>query len=148
MRTLLFAIALALTINPASAQVTDPTDQVRAAIVDMNKAAAKLDADGFMRSYWQSPDLTITFDGDTMRDWTTILGEQRKWWSDKRTGITFAEERPPEVLAQGGGIVTSIQWMKVTSVGGKKPSRLVITSVWKKLPEGWRIVLAHETLVR
>jgi len=43
-RTLLFAIALTLTINPASAQVADPTDQVRAAIVDMNKAAAKLDA--------------------------------------------------------------------------------------------------------
>ena len=146
MRALIFAIAIASTANATSAPIVDPVDQVRASIVDMNKAAEKLDADGFMRSYWQSPNLTITFDGETMRGWTSILGEQRKWWSDKQAGISFAEQRPPEVVAQSDGVVTSIQWMKVISAG-KKPSQLVITSVWKKLPGGWRVVLAHETLL-
>lgn len=147
MRALVFAIAIASTASATSAPLVDPVDQVRASIVTMNKAAEKLDADGFMRSYWQSPNLTITFDGETMRGWTKILGEQRKWWSDKQARITFAEQRAPEVVDQGDGVVTSIQWMAVTSATGKKPSQLVITSVWKKLPDGWRVVLAHETLI-
>jgi ketosteroid isomerase-like protein len=32
---------------------------------------------------------------------------------------------------------------------GKKGSVLVVaTSVWRKLPEGWRIVVAHESLIQ
>ena len=113
----------------------------------MEGAAAKLDADEFMRSYWQSPELTITFDGETLRGWETILREQRKWWSDKNAGIKFTEQRPPEIMTQAKGVVTSVQWMAIASARDQKPSRLVITSVWKKRPEGWRIVLAHESLV-
>jgi len=62
-----------------------------------------------------------SFDGETMRGWETILREQRKWWSDKNAGIRFSKQRPPEMVQQGAGVVT---------------------------PEGWRIVLAHESLVR
>lgn len=113
----------------------------------MISAAAKLDADEFMRSYWQSPALAITFDGETMRGWDTILSEQRKWWSDKKAGIKFEEGRSPEIVSQGSDVATSIQWMNVTSADNNKPSKLVITSVWRKLPEGWRVVLAHETLI-
>jgi len=113
----------------------------------MMSAAGKLDADEFMRSYWQSPALAITFDGETLRGWGAILSEQRKWWSDKNSGIKFEEGRPPEIVYQGSDVATSIQWMNVTSPEKKKPRRLVITSVWRKLPEGWRVVLAHETLI-
>ncbi|MCW2414225.1 ketosteroid isomerase-like protein [Sphingobium sp. B8D3A] len=112
----------------------------------MISAAEKLDADDFMRSYWQSPSLVITFDGETMRGWDVILSEQRKWWSDKNAGIKFKEGRPAEIVSQGNDVATSIQWMNVTDAGHKKPGKLVITSVWRKLPEGWRVVLAHETL--
>lgn len=147
MRSLSTAITLVLMLYSSPLQASTPADQVRSAIAGMNRAAEKLDADEFMRGYWQSPDLAITFDGETMRGWSTILGEQRKWWSDKQAGTTFAEQRPPEVIAQDGNIVTSIQWMSVTNAANKKPSRLVITSVWRRLPEGWRIVLAHETLI-
>ena len=146
MRSSSAAITLALMIYSSVAQAKSPADQVRSAIADMNEAAAKLDADAFMRSYWQSPALAVTFDGATMRGWTTILSEQRKWWSDKQAGIKFEEQRPPEIVAQGTNIVTSIQWMHVMNAGSKKPAQLVITSVWKRRPEGWRVVLAHETL--
>ncbi|WP_298092365.1 nuclear transport factor 2 family protein [uncultured Sphingomonas sp.] len=122
-------------------------DQVRRAIMDMNRAAERLDADAFMRSYWRSPRLTITFDAETMRGWDTIAREQRKWWADKNAGIRFEEQGPAEIVSQGKGVVTSLQHMRVSRAGDPKPARLVITSVWKKLPEGWRVVLAHESLV-
>jgi len=147
MRNLTAAIALTLAICSSPVEARTPEDQVRDAIAGMMSAAGTLDADEFMRSYWQSPALAITFDGETLRGWHTILTEQRKWWSDKNSGIKFEEGRPPEIVSQGSDVATSIQWMNVTSPENKKPSRLVITSVWRKLPEGWRVVLAHETLI-
>lgn len=146
MRSLLVALLLNLTVGSPPATAQSPAQQVRSAIVEMNRAAAKSDADEFMRHYWRSDDLAITFDGETMRGWQRILQEQRKWWADKRAGTTFGEQRAPEIVVQGSGVATTIQWMSVSSARSEKPAQLVITSVWKKLPEGWRIVLAHETL--
>lgn len=121
---------------------------MRTAIGDMNKSAESLDADRFMIWYWNSPSLTITFDDETLRGWQPVLDQQRRWWSDKISGIKFTEQRPPEIIMQDASIVTSIQWMTVGSAAESgKPARLVVTSVWKKLPEGWRIVIAHESLV-
>ena len=142
----LFMIPIACVAS--AAQATDPASQVRDVMKEMDEAAAALDADRFMSFYWRSPSLTITFDGQAMRGWDTILVEQRKWWSDKSAGIKFGEARPPEVAVQSRDVVTSVQWMSVaTGDASKKPSQLVITSVWKKLAIGWRIVLAHESLV-
>ncbi|MCW2413476.1 MULTISPECIES: nuclear transport factor 2 family protein [unclassified Sphingobium] len=146
MRRFTTAVALTLAICTSPIHAQSPEDQVRKAIAGMISAAEKLDADDFMRSYWQSPSLVITFDGETMRGWDVILSEQRKWWSDKNAGIKFKEGRPAEIVSQGNDVATSIQWMNVTDAGHKKPGKLVITSVWRKLPEGWRVVLAHETL--
>lgn len=143
--TMATAFTLALCASPVAAQ--RPEDEVRKAISGMISAARRLDADEFMRSYWRSPKLVITFDGETMRGWEVIVNEQRKWWSDKNAGIEFEEGEPAEIVSQGSDVVTSIQWMNVTDGSSKKPGKLVITSVWRKLPEGWRVVLAHETLI-
>lgn len=147
MRNLTAAIAITLAICSSSVEARTSEDQVRDAIAGMMSAAGKLDADEFMRSYWQSPSLAITFDGETLRGWDAILNEQRKWWSDKNSGIKFEEGRPPEIVSQERDVATSIQWLNVTSPETEKPNRLVITSVWRKLSEGWRVVLAHETLI-
>ncbi|PZU06041.1 nuclear transport factor 2 family protein [Sphingomonas sp.] len=152
MRSTTAAIILLLSASSIAHAAESPSQpaeaQVRMAIADMKDAADNLDADRFMIWYSNSPTLTITFDGQTMRGWQHILDQQREWWRDKNAGISFSEQRPAEIVAQGTDVVTSIQWMTVgnRSEGGK-PALLVITSVWRKLPEGWRIVLAHESLV-
>jgi ketosteroid isomerase-like protein len=150
MRTIL---ALALLTTPTFALSAQPPNtevaEVREAIAAMSGAAADLDAEKFMQWYWKSPSLAITFDEQTLRGWDQILTEQRKWWSNKNAGLQFEDERPPELVRQAPGIVTSIQWMTVKSKEHDgNPAKLVITSMWRKQPDGWRIVLAHETLAR
>lgn len=147
MQMLTSALLLPVIAHAAAVQAEAPEAEVRDALASMNSAAADLNADEFMGWYWDSPSLVITFDGETMRGWEKILAEQRKWWSDKSSGIKFAEQRPAEIMMQGSGVATSIQWMAVGPGDGGNPSKLVITSVWKKLPQGWRIVVAHESLV-
>jgi len=131
----------AAVLQPQSAEI-----EVRSALVEMNAAAAELDADRFMVWYWNSPSLVITFDDQTMEGWQAILSQQKEWWSDKSSGVQYAEERPAMVIVQSADVVTTVQWMAVRDGQGALLTRLVVTSIWKKLPEGWRIVLAHETL--
>jgi ketosteroid isomerase-like protein len=147
MRSLMFAALLpAITIACAAQAETGP-GEVRRAIAGMNVAASKLDADTFMGWYWNSPSLVITFDGEVMRGWQNILAAQRGWWSDKKNGVRFTQARAPEIASQGCDVVTTIQWMDVADPKSALPSKLVITSVWRKRAEGWRIVLAHESLM-
>lgn len=141
----LFLVAPAA-VHAAAPQPQDAETQVRAAITAMNTAAAELDADRFMAWYWNSPSLMITFDDETLQGWQVILEQQREWWSDRSSGVQYAEERPAVVRVQSADVVTTIQWMTVKDGQDAVLTRLVVTSVWKKLPEGWRIVLAHETL--
>jgi ketosteroid isomerase-like protein len=57
----------------------------------------------------------------------------------------------PEITEISADVIATLQSMEVTSTGpdGKQASaQVVATSVWKKLPEGWRIVLAHESLIQ
>jgi uncharacterized protein (TIGR02246 family) len=147
MRNLRFAALLpALTVSYAAQAQTGPAE-VRRAIANMNVAASKLDADTFMVWYWNSSSLVITFDGEVMRGWQNILAAQRGWWSDKKSGVRFTEAREPEIVSQGHDVITTIQWMNVADPKSASPSKLIITSVWRKRAEGWRIVLAHESLV-
>jgi uncharacterized protein (TIGR02246 family) len=147
MRALKHISVVIAAIVACDAQAQSAHVEVRRAMAQMNSAAAALDADAFMAWYWKSPSLVITFDGEVMHGWQNILSAQRKWWSDKNSGIAFSEEREPEIVSQGPAVLTSIQWMSVRDAKRAKPSRLIITSVWRKRPEGWRIVLAHESLI-
>lgn len=147
MRNLMFAALLPAITIPYAAQAETGPVEVRRAIAGMNVAASRLDADAFMVWYWNSPSLVITFDGKVMRGWQNILAAQRGWWSDKKSGVRFTEAHEPEIASQGSDVITTIQWMNVADPKSPSPSKLVITSVWRKRAEGWRIVLAHESLV-
>lgn len=147
MRNLMFAALLPASVFTTPTQAQNAPAEVRKAVVQMNEAAKTLEADAFMALYWNSPALVVTFDGEVMRGWQKILAAQRLWWKDKNSGVQFSEEREPEIVSQGKDVVTSIQWMTVRDPKSAVPSQLVITSVWRKRPEGWRIVLAHESLV-
>lgn len=147
MRSFKFAIGLASATLACAAQAQSNHGEVRKAIAQMNSAAAARDADAFMAWYWNSPSLVVTFDGEVMRGWKNILAAQRGWWSDKNAQISFSEEREPEIMSQAPNVVTSIQWVRVRDAATAKSSKLVVTSVWRKRAEGWRIVLAHESLI-
>jgi uncharacterized protein (TIGR02246 family) len=122
---------------------------IRVALSAMQDAANAHDTDRFMNWYLHDNSLVITFDGDTMRGWQAIRDQQLAWWDNGKSKAVYREEQRPEITMQGSDIATTVQWLEVSgpTVDNKaKPARLVVTSVWKQRPEGWRIVLAHESL--
>ena len=125
--------------------------QVRALLNEMLDAANAHDTDRFMSVYARSPSLKVTFDGVTMRGWQTVRDEQLQWWDDGKSDAVYRMRAAPEITEISQDVTATLQSMEVTSTGSngmKTTVQVVATSIWKKLPEGWRIVLAHESLVQ
>lgn len=125
--------------------------QVERLMDEMLVAANAHDTDRFMAVYANTPSLVVTFDDMTMRGWKKVRDQQLEWWNGGNSDAVYRMRSAPQITPISADVVATLQSMDVTSTGpdGKKGSvQVVSTSVWHKLPEGWRIVVAHESLIR
>ena len=100
------------------------------------------DLEGFMGGYWHSPELTFFSDGKEQDGWeATIERYLAKYASpgQEMGQLEFSSLRI-EVLGQDAAFVRG-SW-KLTMSDGKTPHGL-FTLVFRKFPEGWKIVHDH-----
>ena len=149
---LLLVVAL---LAPAHAGADDAPPSVQAQLAplldEMLAAANAHDTDRFMAVYARSDDLVVQFDDQTLRGWQTVRDQQDEWWAGGTSDAVYRYRSAPEITVIAPDVVSTLQSMDVASTmpDGKKGSVLVVaTSVWRKLPEGWRIVVAHESLIQ
>jgi ketosteroid isomerase-like protein len=100
------------------------------------------DLEAFMAGYWHSPELTFFSGGKEQDGWeATIERYLAKYASpgQEMGKLEFSGLRV-EVLSQDSGFVRG-SW-KLTMSNGKTP-RGLFTLVFRKFPEGWKIVHDH-----
>jgi uncharacterized protein (TIGR02246 family) len=98
--------------------------------------------DGFMAGYWNSPDLTFFSGGKQTAGWQATLDRYRATYASpghEMGTLEFSGLRI-EMLGPDAAFVRG-QW-HLTMPDGKTPHGL-FTLVFRKLPEGWRIVHDH-----
>lgn len=146
-KVLTAALAIAVTLN---ANAT-PESELRPLLDEMIVSANAHDSDRFMALYQKSPSLTISFDDMVMTGFDAILAQQREWWENGKATPIYAELVPTRIQPISADVSATLQTLEVKA-GPNAPAgkrvKLTITSVWKRLPEGWRIVLAHESMTR
>jgi beta-aspartyl-peptidase (threonine type) len=100
------------------------------------------DLDGFMIGYWQSPDLTFFSGKDVTSGWQATLDRYRKRYQvegpDKMGTLSFSDLKI-DLLGPDSAFVRG-RWKLVTS---KEPLDGLFTLLFKRKPEGWRIVHDH-----
>ena len=121
-------------------------------LVDASERAANAhDTDAYMAYLRKSPDLVFAINGQIIRGWDKLHAQQRVWWKNGKSDAVYTATAAPEfdTLAPDTVLVTQQLASRRTGTDGK-PSlgTFVVTSVWKHLPEGWRIVYAHESWAR
>lgn len=134
----------------AAAEQPEASQQLQPLLDEMLLAANAHDTDRFMALYDNSPALVLTFDDTTLRGWQAIRDQQLEWWNGGTSDAVYRLRSAPQVTVIDADVVATLQDMDVTATGpdGKSGTvRVVATSIWKKLPEGWRIVLAHESMI-
>jgi beta-aspartyl-peptidase (threonine type) len=101
----------------------------------------KGDLEGFMQGYWKSPDLTFFSGKEITKGWQATLERYRKRYQaeGKEMGKLTFSDLEIEVVGPDSAFVRG-RWKVVTS---KETLGGLFTLLFKKRPEGWRIVHDH-----
>jgi ketosteroid isomerase-like protein len=102
------------------------------------------DLEAFMAGYWNSPELTF-FGARRTSGWQATLDRYRKTYqgAGREMGNLEFSDLKIEQLAPGAAFVRG-SW-KLTMSDGKTPHGF-FTLVFRKFPEGWKIVHDHSSL--
>jgi beta-aspartyl-peptidase (threonine type) len=137
---------LMLALTPALALADEPKEadaaKKIAQVLEMQALAwNKGDLKGFMAGYWKSPDLTFYSGKDKTRGWQATLEryEKRYQAEGKEMGKLTFSELEIDVLGTNSAVVRG-RWKVVTS---KETLGGLFTLIFKKTPDGWRIVHDH-----
>ena len=134
MRILFLLLALSVLLTAQTSPVQQVLHQQQA---DWNRH----DLEAFMSGYWNSPSLTF-FGAKKASGWQATLDRYRKTYQGEgheMGKLEFSGLRV-EVLSQDSAFVRG-SW-KLTMSDGKTPHGL-FTLVFRKFPEGWKVVHDH-----
>ncbi len=135
---------IVLTGAPLSAESPKPpTDEqaIRAVLDAQMKSWNKGDLEGFMAGYWASPQLTFFGGGTRLEGWQATLDRYRKRYQSEGQEmgkLTFSDLQI-EQLGPNSAYVRG-RWQLVRSKD--KPGGL-FTLIFRRFPQGWRIIHDH-----
>jgi beta-aspartyl-peptidase (threonine type) len=137
----LWVLAFTSTAVSMQSGTTDARADVRRVLQDQQQAWNEGSVERFMAGYWHSPDLTFFSGRETRHGWNETLTRYRQKYQGegKEMGqLTFSEVDvnlvgPDHAWVRGQWQLT----MKKQAVSG------LFTLIFRKFPEGWRIVHDH-----
>ena len=98
--------------------------------------------EAYMNGYWRSPDLTFYSGGTVTKGWEPTLERYRRRYQSggNQMGHLDFQDLEIDLLSRRSAVVMG-KW-QLTMKDGKTPHGL-FTLIFKRFPEGWRIVHDH-----
>ncbi len=125
-----------------SAEAHSPAGEVRAVLDAQAAAWNRGDVDSFMEGYWKSRKTTFVGASGVLRGWREVLERYKRTYPDRATmGTLTFSDLEVTVLSPASALVLG-RWR--LERGSDNPGG-VFTLVFRKFPEGWRIIHDHTT---
>ena len=125
----------------APASAASPAQQIRTVMDKQVVAWNNHDLEGFMSSYWNSPELTFYSGPDKFAGWQTAIDRYRKRYQGegKEMGHLDFTDLQIESLGPDSAFVTGHWHLKFTigEAGG------LFTLIFRHYPDGWKIIHDH-----
>ena len=144
MKALIFFAALLLSTTVCFAQSSRETAGFKTDIIAVMDAQAAAwnrgDIDGFMRGYWNSPDLLFVSGDSVTRGWQPTLDRYKKNYdSREKMGTLKFTDLEVNVISKTAAVVLG-SWSLSRAADNPKGK---FTLIFRKLKDGWRIVHDH-----
>lgn len=98
------------------------------------------DIDGFMKGYWQSEKLTFISGTDVTRGWQPTLDRYKRGYDTRaKMGVLTFSDLEVTVLAKDAAVVLG-SWALKRDMDNPRGK---FTLTFRKLKDGWRIVMDH-----
>ena len=135
-----FAVAALLLAIAAAASAQTPAADIEAVLRDAEAGWNAGDIERYMQSYWNSPDLCFAGGATVTRGWQTTLDRYRTRYPDRAAMGTLAFTDLEITMLGPDAACVFGRWELVRAED--RPHGL-FTLVFRRLPEGWRIVHDH-----
>ncbi len=125
--------------------------QILPLLHEQRLAANAHDTDAFLHTYLHDDSLVFLIDGRVIRGFDALRQQQLKWWKDGKSDVVYTERARPEIVTLDSqtALVTEQFTGRRTGPDGKPTSGdFVVTTIWHKLPGGWRVTYGHESWTR
>ena len=145
----LAAIVLVLCISPSFADgQTAGVDIEKAAVervlVTQQDAWNRHDLDGFMAGYWNSPELTFFSGAKETSGWQATLDRYRATYTSPGHEMGKLEFSGLRIVTLGPDAAFVRGAFHLTMSDGKTPHG-IFTLVFRRFPDGWKIVHDHSS---
>jgi ketosteroid isomerase-like protein len=145
MRTIFTLFGLFL-LSSVVSQAQNSGDVVKSAVLSViqhqQDAWNRHDLEGFMAGYWQSPELTFFSGAKITSGWQPTLDHYRQSYQSSGREMGKLEFSDLNVQALGSDAAFVRGAFKLTMSDGKTPHG-VFTLIFRKFPDGWKIVHDH-----
>lgn len=141
----LILLAMIGATTGARARSAGPQAAIRAVLDGQVAAWNRGDVDAFMQTYWKSDTTTFVSSGGIVRGWQAVLDRYRRTYPDRQAMGTVAfSDLEFTILSRDSALVVGHYQLQREH---DKPGG-VFTLVFRKFPEGWRIISDHTSVVR
>jgi ketosteroid isomerase-like protein len=152
MKTSTCALLLFSVFLPGLARAQSPAQpEILPLLHEQMVAANAHDTDRFLATYLHSPELVFVVNGRVIRGFDSLREQQLQWWNHGKSDVVYTEQVPPQIqhLGNDAMVVTQQLSSRRTGPDGKPmEGTIAVSAIWRRLPDGWRVVYAHESIAR
>ncbi|MGA9586999.1 MAG: hypothetical protein WBQ95_16815 [Terracidiphilus sp.] len=122
--------------------------QILPLLHEQEVAANAHDTDRFLATYLHDPSLVFILDGEIVQGFDALHRDQLAWWKSGKSDVVYTEQAQPNIVVLD--VLTALVTQQLGSRrtmpdGTAHADRFVITSIWRRLPTGWRVTYCHES---
>jgi beta-aspartyl-peptidase (threonine type) len=128
----------------AMSQINSAPAAIREVLETQQSAWNRSDLEAFMTGYWNSPDLTFFSGAHESQGWQAALDRYKKNYQGAGREMGKLEFRNLQIEMLGADSAFVRGEFHLTMSDGKTPHGL-FTLVFRKFPEGWKIVHDHSS---
>lgn len=140
----LLVLSTACTAAPAPAPEPDAVTGVKAVWTAQANAWNRGDLEGFMAGYWKSPDLVFFSNGTSTRGWQATLDRYHARYQTGGAQMGALDFPELDIVTLGADAALARGRWRLKMPDGKESSGMT-SVIFRRLPEGWRIVHDHSS---
>jgi ketosteroid isomerase-like protein len=143
LRSAVALVVLAVALPTAAhCDISNVDNAVRAVLQSQVDAWNRHDLEAFMAGYWHSPELTFFSGTSETKGWQPTLERYRRTYQAEGRAMGQLTFSDLQVEALGTDAAFVRGKFRLVMPDGKQPHG-VFTLIFRKFPEGWRIVHDH-----
>jgi uncharacterized protein (TIGR02246 family) len=129
-----------------TAPESDPSDyqKIYSLLVTQADRWNAHDLEGYLDTYWKSPELLLVVEGEQLKGWANILATYRRGYSNLDAMGSITPDRI-QIQMVTPDVSIALDWW-TANVKGRKILG-TSTNVLRKFDDGWKVVVGHTSFV-